>query len=228
MGLSRWTKVMEKKQNKTRIIARRISIARAFHITDNRSEALSMQKLKKHGGCFYCRREIAALFLLLCGRCLAFVPGNTPTSTRHRDGRTCSVKSSITPAAKSTVAVAHRCSTRSSRLLSVLLISRSSLQSSTSRIGTKNGEAENNSRNSEDPFRSKRASLAPTIINALHRVLFHGEKAETAASLSSEQRAASDEWKLTEDERETVMNRVCGVADNLTELRFMLAAAVTR
>lgn len=163
------------------------------------------------------------------------MPGSSLTChmIRYRDCPASS-KSSIIAGAISTAggsrtaAAEHRYSTRSSKLSSLFMILPSSLQSGTSSIRTRAQAKSNNSRHSEDPFRPERASPAPTIINALQRVLFHGEKAETAVTLTSEKRAASHEWKLTEDERQTVMTRVCGVAENLTELRFMLAAAVRR
>lgn len=194
-----------------------------------------MQLRKKYWGCFYFRREIVTLCSLLCGQCLAFMPGSSLTChmIRYRDCPASS-KSSIIAGAISTAggsrtaAAEHRYSTRSSKLSSLFMILPSSLQSGTSSIRTRAQAKSNNSRHSEDPFRPERASPAPTIINALQRVLFHGEKAETAVTLTSEKRAASHEWKLTEDERQTVMTRVCGVAENLTELRFMLAAAVRR
>lgn len=108
---------------------------------------------------------------------------------------------------------------------------------SSSAAGTEEGKgsqqassssSSSNAAHVEDPFRPERASLAPTIINALQRVLFHGENARAAATLCLEQRAASNDWKLTDEERQIVTARVCGVSDNLTELNFMLASAVSR
>lgn len=70
--------------------------------------------------------------------------------------------------------------------------------------------------------------MAPVVINALVKVLFQEVGAEAAAALSTEQRSASVEWELTEDEKRAVKDRVCGVANTVTELRFMLATAVSR
>ncbi|CAM9446334.1 unnamed protein product [Hapterophycus canaliculatus] len=81
----------------------------------------------------------------------------------------------------------------------------------------------------DDPFRSERESVSPMVINALVSVLFKQEKkaADTAAAVL-EQRSKNSEWRLTEEEERAVTERLCGVANNLTELRFMLATAVAR
>lgn len=53
-------------------------------------------------------------------------------------------------------------------------------------------------------------------------------EAAEAAGAVLEQRRASGDWRLTEDEESAVTSRVYGVANSLTELRFMLATAVRR
>lgn len=84
----------------------------------------------------------------------------------------------------------------------------------------------------DDPFRPERASVSPMIINALVRVLFRHDvgpdtaRAEAIAAL--EQRSSSSDLKMSEEEERAVIARVCGVTENLTELRFMLATAVGR
>lgn len=52
--------------------------------------------------------------------------------------------------------------------------------------------------------------------------------AEEAATAALEQRRTSGDWRLTEEEERAVTSRVYGVATSLTELRFMLATAVSR
>lgn len=61
-------------------------------------------------------------------------------------------------------------------------------------------------------------------------VFAHRTKAEAAdaATAAVKQRNSSSDWSLTEDEGLIVTRRVCGVADNLSELRFMLATVVGR
>lgn len=53
-------------------------------------------------------------------------------------------------------------------------------------------------------------------------------EAVDAAAAMLEQRSKNSDWRLTEEEERAVTDRLCGVADNLTELRFMLATAVER
>ncbi|CAM9313572.1 unnamed protein product [Choristocarpus tenellus] len=79
-----------------------------------------------------------------------------------------------------------------------------------------------------DQFRPKRASVEPVIINTLVRVFFKGKNAATAVEDVLEERGSSEEWQLTNDERELVQHRVYGVSDNLQELRFLLATVVAR
>lgn len=50
---------------------------------------------------------------------------------------------------------------------------------------------------------------------------------EAAADILEKRKNGSD-WHLTDGEERIVTNRICGVARSLTELRFMLATAVSR
>lgn len=79
-----------------------------------------------------------------------------------------------------------------------------------------------------EPFRPERSSISPVIINALVQVLFHHAEAASAVATLLKQRAATDDWRLCEDEEQMVKARVCGVVNNAAELRFMLATAVER
>lgn len=81
---------------------------------------------------------------------------------------------------------------------------------------------------SEDPFRPVRASISPVVINALVKVLFHNVEAESAVAWSLEQRAAREDWQLSQDEEQVVMARVYGVSKNVEELRSTLATAINR
>lgn len=84
------------------------------------------------------------------------------------------------------------------------------------------------SRNVQDPFRPERSSTAPIVINALVRVIFHDEPADAAVADVIHKREGRREWRLGKDERRLIDSRVRFVAANVAELRFMLAAAVSR
>lgn len=210
-----------------------------------------MPRRNRQGGYLCCcRREILAVVfsLVTYGRCVTAFVVLGSTANHHvlrlraqvlqgRHGRV-SHGWTVSPAAVETWGrIAITSSTGNISAMpnprdSLWLVSTPLHSSSTARTEeekeSEGASSSSDAAHAEDPFRPERASLAPTIINALRRVLFHGENASTAATLCSEQRAVSDDWKLTDDERQTVTARVCGVADNLTELRFMLAAAIGR
>lgn len=60
----------------------------------------------------------------------------------------------------------------------------------------------------------------------LDQLCWKGTKAADAVASVLEQRRKSNEWRLTAEEEKTFTSRVCGVVENLPELRFMLAMAV--
>lgn len=206
-------------------------------------------KMQRKWGCSRCRcAATIALVLLLSGQCMALLPLNARAGSRprittfvsNRQPRkmstavprivvTSSDHACMLPILTSTATSAVAFQTKARQLTTPQhRLSTLPSPSSWTRIARASGASSGGGSAPEDPFRPKRPSISPTVINALVRVLFHDEDAAKAAALSSEQRSTREDWQLTDDERRVVDARVCGVVAGLTELRFMLATAVSR